>query len=163
MKTKIVQRDSLIAIIKQLKNEGKRVISTSGCFDILHAGHVQYLREAKAKGDILVIMLNSDVSVRMLKGASRPIVCQEDRAYVLEALEMVDYICIFDEQTPCELIRQIQPDAVIKGGDYQGKHIPEMDVVDTYGGTVEYVSLVEGHSTTNIIEKIEKQLKEDIK
>lgn len=114
MKTKIVQRESLIAIIKQLKNEGKRVISTSGCFDILHAGHVQYLREAKAKGDILVIMLNSDVSVRMLKGASRPIVCQEDRAYVLEALEMVDYICIFDEQTPCELIRQIQPDAVIK-------------------------------------------------
>ena len=92
MKTKIVQRDSLIAIIKQLKNEGKRVISTSGCFDILHAGHVQYLREAKAKGDILVIMLNSDVSVRMLKGASRPIVCQEDRAYVLEALEMVLYI-----------------------------------------------------------------------
>ena len=77
MKTKIVQRDSLIAIIKQLKNEGKRVISTSGCFDILHAGHVQYLREAKAKGDILVIMLNSDVSVRMLKGASRPIVCRK--------------------------------------------------------------------------------------
>ena len=161
MKTKIVKRESLVEIVKQLKSEGKRVISTSGCFDILHAGHVQYLREAKARGDILVIMLNSDLSVRTLKGSLRPIVCEEDRAYVLEALEMVDYICIFDEKTPCDLIQQIQPDAVIKGGDYQGKHIPEMDVVETYGGIVEYVSLVEGHSTTNIIEKIEKQCKEE--
>lgn len=163
MKTKIVKRELLVEIVKQLKSEGKKVISTSGCFDILHAGHVQYLREAKAKGDILVILLNSDKSVRTLKGPSRPIVCEEDRAYVLESLEMVDYICIFDEQTPCDLIRRIQPDAVIKGGDYRGKHIPEMDVVDIYGGTVEYVSLVEGHSTTNIIEKIKKQLKEEMK
>jgi rfaE bifunctional protein nucleotidyltransferase chain/domain len=163
MKTKIVKRELLVEIVKQLKSEGKKVISTSGCFDILHAGHVQYLREAKAKGDILVILLNSDKSVRTLKGPSRPIVCEEDRAYVLESLEMVDYICIFDEQTPCDLISRIQPDAVIKGGDYREKHIPEMDVVDTYGGTVEYVSLVEGHSTTNIIEKIKKQLKEEMK
>lgn len=163
MKTKLVKKEDLIGIVKRLKSEEKKVISTSGCFDILHAGHVQYLREAKAKGDILIIMLNSDESVRTLKGPSRPIVCEKDRAYVLESLEMVDYICIFDEQTPCDLIRRIQPDAVIKGGDYRGKHIPEMDVVDIYGGTVEYVSLVEGHSTTNIIEKIKKQLKEEMK
>lgn len=160
MKTKIVDRKSLAGIVEKLKAEGKKVISTSGCFDILHAGHVQYLREAKARGEVLVIMLNSDTSVRKLKGPTRPIVCETDRAYVLEALEMVDYICIFDEQTPCDLIREIKPDTVVKGGDYRGKHIPEMDVVDTYGGMVEYVSLVEGHSTTNIIEKIEKQYQE---
>lgn len=163
MKSKVVKREFLAEIIKQFKDEGKIVVSTSGCFDILHAGHVRYLREAKEKGDILVIMLNSDKSVRMLKGSSRPIVCEEDRAYILEALEMVDYICIFDEETPCDLIQQIQPNMVIKGGDYQGKHIPEMDVVDAYGGVVEYVSLVAGHSTTNIIEKIEKQMEERAK
>lgn len=154
MHNKIVELGKLKEIIIELKHQGKRIISTSGCFDILHAGHVTYLEEAKAKGDILIIFLNSDNSVRKIKGDERPIVPQEERAIVIAGLGCVDYVCIFDEETPCGVIEKVQPDVVIKGGDYRGKHIPEMDVVTNYGGKVEYVSLVEGRSSTNIIEKI---------
>lgn len=160
MKSKIVSREELKKIAEDLKSNGKRLISTSGCFDILHAGHVEYLEEAKQKGDYLIVMLNTDASVRRLKGETRPIVSEKDRAIVLAALETVDYVCLFDETTPCQLIEEIQPDVVIKGGDYKGQYIPEMDIVAVYGGKVDYVVLVEGHSTTNIVKKIEKQYKE---
>ena len=126
-----------------------------------HAGHVTYLEEARNKGDVLVVLLNSDSSVRKLKGETRPIVPQEERAIVLAGLACVDYICIFSEKTPCSIIDVIQPDIVVKGGDYDGKWIPEMDSVALYGGRVEYVSLVNGCSTTNIVKKIENLVREE--
>ena len=151
---KIVDEKNLKKIVENLHEEGKKVISTSGCFDILHAGHVMYLSEAKEKGDVLIVLLNSDISVKKLKGSERPIVPEKERAYVLSGLESVDYVCLFDDDTPCRIIESIRPNSVIKGGDYEGKHIPEMDTVSVYGGSVEYVHLKEGWSTTNIIEKI---------
>lgn len=154
MKDKIVSEERLAEIVKGLKSQGKRVVSTSGCFDILHAGHVEYLWAAKQKGDVLVIMLNTDASVRGLKGEERPIVPENERAVVLSALESVDYVCMFEDRTPCRLIEKVKPDVVVKGGDYKGKHIPEMDSVSKYGGSVEYVLLVDGLSTTNIVNKI---------
>ena len=154
MENKIVSRSELKDIVKKLKVEGKKVVSTSGCFDILHAGHVTYLESAKEKGDILIVLLNSDSSVRRLKGEQRPIVPEKERAIVLAGLESVDYICIFDEDTPCSVVEEIQPSTVIKGGDYHGKWIPEMDSVAKYGGSVEYVQLVDGCSTTNIVKKV---------
>ena len=154
MKNKIVSRSELKDIVKKYKTEGKKVVSTSGCFDILHAGHVTYLESAKEKGDILIVLLNSDSSVRRLKGEQRPIVPEKERSIVLAGLESVDYICIFDEDTPCSVVEEIQPSTVIKGGDYKGKWIPEMDSVATYGGSVEYVQLVDGCSTTNIVNKV---------
>ena len=154
MKSKILSLSDMARKINELKSEGKKVVSTSGCFDIVHAGHVTYLEEAKTKGDVLIVLLNSDSSVRRLKGDNRPIVNEEERATVIAGLGCVDYVCLFDESTPCEMISKLQPDIFIKGGDYQGKHIPEMDVMSLYGGKVEYVSMIDGCSSTNIIEKI---------
>lgn len=162
MKNKIVSLDELQKQLAACKKDGKKIVSTSGCFDILHAGHVTYLEEAKAAGDILVVMLNSDTSVRGLKGEERPIVPQEERSVVIAGLGCVDYVVLFDDRTPCGLIDLLQPDVVIKGGDYEGKHIPEMDSVSRYGGAVQYVSIVEGCSSTNIIEKIKKLAKEEM-
>lgn len=159
MKSKIVDADSLQAIVQELQQQGKKVVATGGCFDIIHAGHVTYLEEAAAKGDVFVLLLNSDASVRRLKGDLRPIVPEQERAVVAAGLGCVDYVCIFDEDTPCSMIEKIKPDSFIKGGDYKGKHIPEMDCVAKYGGSVEYVSMVDGCSTTNIIEKIVKVMK----
>lgn len=154
MKNKIIAVDRLQEVVRNLKMQGKKVVSTSGCFDIVHAGHVTYLEEAAAKGDVFILFLNSDRSVRGLKGDLRPIVPEQERALVIAGLGCVDYVCIFDEFTPCRMIDIIQPDSFIKGGDYAGKWIPEMDSVTKYGGNVEYVSIVDGCSTTNIIEKI---------
>lgn len=154
MKNKIVTVEELAGIVQNLHNEGKKVVATSGCFDIIHAGHVTYLEEAKNKGDVLVLLLNTDASVKGLKGSERPIVPEDERAIVIAGLGCVDFVCLFNEDTPCETISKFKPDAFIKGGDYRGKHIPEMDVLDTYGGKVEYVTLVDGCSSTNIIEKI---------
>lgn len=153
-KNKIISLAELEKEIKRAKQQGKTVVSTSGCFDILHAGHVTYLEEAKTNGDLLVVLLNSDSSVRTLKGSSRPIVPEEERAVVIAGLASVDYVCIFSDRTPCGIIDRIQPDIVIKGGDYAGKQIPEMDSVAAYGGRVAYVNVVDGCSTTNIVEKI---------
>jgi D-beta-D-heptose 7-phosphate kinase/D-beta-D-heptose 1-phosphate adenosyltransferase len=161
MKQKILTEDELKKTVNRLKAEGKKVVSTSGCFDILHAGHVAYLEAAKEKGDVLVLFLNSDSSVRGLKGPTRPIVSEDDRAAVIAGLEAVDYVTIFSDATPVRIIRHIQPDVFVKGGDYEGKHIPEMDAVAEYGGSVEYVLMVPGHSSTNIIEKIKNTLLEE--
>ena len=129
MKNKILGTDELRQVVSRLKKEGKKVVATSGCFDIIHAGHVTYLEEAAAKGDVFVLFLNSDSSVRGLKGNLRPIVPQQERAIVVAGLGCVDYVCIFDEATPCQMIDIIQPDSFIKGGDYEGKWIPEMDEI----------------------------------
>ncbi len=156
MREKIVTEKELEKIVQKLRAEKKKVLSTSGCFDILHAGHVMYLEQAKEHGDILIVLLNSDKSVKELKGDERPIVPEDERAQVIAGLQSVDYVCIFDDSTPCRLVELICPDAVIKGGDYRGKYIPEMDSTAKYGGKVEYVDLKEGCSSTNIIEKIKK-------
>lgn len=133
--------------------EGRRVVFTNGCFDILHLGHVTYLSCAKAQGDILVVGLNSDASVRRNKGPKRPIVGERDRAALLLALRCVDYVCIFDEDTPYELISQIVPDVLVKGRDWAG-NVVGSDVVEAAGGRVALADLVDGRSTTGIIERV---------
>jgi D-beta-D-heptose 7-phosphate kinase/D-beta-D-heptose 1-phosphate adenosyltransferase len=139
-----------------LRAEGKKLVFTNGCFDIIHSGHVTYLYEAASFGDILVVGLNSDDSVHRLKGSARPLNNQKDRAIVLSALEMVDYVCIFEEDTPLELIELVKPDILVKGGDYSRDTIVGADFVEKNGGEVRIVKLVEGKSTTNIIDKMKK-------
>lgn len=156
MKDKIVDADTLQQIVFEGKKSGKKIAATSGCFDILHAGHVIYLEAAASMGDIFILFLNSDNSVRKLKSDKRPIVPEQERAIVISGLACIDYICIFDETTPCQIINKVKPDCFIKGGDYKGKWIPEMDVMEQVGGKVEYVLMIDGYSTTNIIEKILK-------
>ena len=137
----------------RLKENGKKLVFTNGCFDLLHAGHVRYLETAKSFGDVLILGLNSDRSVKALKGESRPINNEDDRAYILAALEAVDYVVIFDEDTPYELIHIIQPNILVKGGDYKGQTVIGQDLVDE----LKLVQFVEGKSTTKTIEKIQNK------
>ncbi len=139
-------------IAKRLKDQKKKVVFTNGCFDILHKGHVSYLNIAKSFGDVLILGLNSDASVKRLKGEDRPINCEDDRAYILSALECVDYVVIFDEDTPYDLISEIQPDVLVKGADYEGKEVVGSDIaLET-----KLVEFVDGRSTTSTIKKIQK-------
>lgn len=140
----------------QVNHPQKRVVFTNGCFDILHVGHVKYLQEAKAQGDLLVLGLNSDSSVRGLKGETRPIQCEDDRAYILSSLECVDYVVIFSEETPINLITGIMPDVLVKGGDWSIEQIVGSKEVLAHGGEVKSLSFVQGRSTTGIVEKILK-------
>jgi len=132
----------------------KKIVFTNGCFDILHAGHVLYLQAAKELGDILIVGLNSDSSVKRLKGDSRPINNEHDRAIVLAGLASVDYVVIFEEDTPYELIKKIQPDVLVKGGDWAVEYIVGHDIVQKKGGMVKSLLFVDGKSTTDIIKKI---------
>jgi D-beta-D-heptose 7-phosphate kinase/D-beta-D-heptose 1-phosphate adenosyltransferase len=150
----VVTRDELVDIRNRLRNEGRRVVFTNGCFDIIHRGHVEYLAKARSKGDILVVGLNTDDSVRRLKGPSRPVVPQDDRAVVLAALGMVDYVCLFDEDTPLELIRAVIPDVLVKGADWPIDKVVGREVVESAGGTVQTIEFVPDRSTTSIIERI---------
>ena len=138
-------------LAKKLHDKGKKIIFTNGCFDILHAGHVKYLEEAKSYGDILILGLNADSSVRKLKGPTRPINNQDDRAYILASLESVDYVVIFEEETPYELIKLIQPHVLVKGGDYEGKEIVGQDIAQE----LRLVQFVDGKSTSKIIQRIQ--------
>lgn len=149
-----VDRKDIGEIIKTLKAKGKKVVATNGCFDILHVGHVRYLQKSKSFGDILVVGLNSDISVKILKGETRPINPQEDRAEVLCALACVDYVVMFDEKTPVDLLDLIKPDIYTKGGDYTLETLPEADVILKNNGKVEFIDFVEGKSTTKIIDKM---------
>ena len=137
-----------------LREAGQRVVFTNGCFDILHAGHVRYLSEARAQGDCLVLGLNSDESVKRLKGPARPINSELDRAEVVGALKAVDYVVLFGEQTAENLIAKVRPAVYVKGGDYTLDTLPEAKIVQSYGGRVHFVQMVEGRSTTNVIKKI---------
>jgi len=148
--------DSKLKDWKELKNlinfkRDQKIIFTNGCFDILHIGHVKYLEKAKSFGDVLIVGLNSDSSVRKLKGESRPINCEDDRAYLLAGLKSVDFVTVFSEDTPYELIKYLKPDVVVKGGDYRGKHVVGSNIVDE----VKLVDFVDGKSTSKIVEKIE--------
>jgi len=144
--------DEITLLSAELKVRGKKIIFTNGCFDILHAGHVRYLETAKSYGDVLILGLNSDKSVTALKGENRPINTQLDRAYILAALEAIDYVVVFDKDTPYELIKAIKPHVLVKGGDYEGKEVVGQDVADE----LKLVQFVDGKSTTKTIEKIQK-------
>lgn len=132
----------------------QKIVFTNGCFDLLHIGHVEYLSKSKAMGDILIVGLNSDSSVKQLKGNFRPIVGQLDRARMLLALKSVDYVVIFDDLVPLDVVRDLKPDVYTKGGDYSLKHIPEQDVVIQNGGIVKYIDFVNGYSSTKLIERL---------
>jgi len=157
VKEKIKRRDDLKRIIQDLKAKGKRVVFTNGCFDLLHIGHIRYLEEAKSLGDILVVGVNSDRSVRSLKGPNRPILPEEERAEILSGLESVNYITIFDEPTPLELISTLQPHILVKGGDWTKEATVGKEVVERSGGEVVILRFVEGSSTSNLIEAILKR------
>ncbi len=150
----LISRDTLKLVCAELKQNGKKVVFTNGCFDILHIGHVTYLEKAARLGDVLVIGLNSDESVSKLKGPSRPVNKESDRAGVLSALKFVDYVTVFGEVTPFELVSATIPDVIVKGGDYTPETIVGADIVTQNGGEVAVIPLVEGKSTTNIINKI---------
>jgi rfaE bifunctional protein nucleotidyltransferase chain/domain len=157
MKEKIKGRENLRKIIEDLKKEGKRIVFTNGCFDILHVGHVRYLEAAKALGNVLIIGINSDPSVRGLKGPLRPILPLEERAEILSSLGCVDYVTVFDEPTPLELITLLQPHILVKGGDWKKEDVVGREVVEGSGGKVAIIPFVPGSSTTNIIEVILKR------
>jgi D-beta-D-heptose 7-phosphate kinase/D-beta-D-heptose 1-phosphate adenosyltransferase len=152
--TKIIQLSRLARQAKRLRGEGKRIVFTNGCFDILHYGHVKYLADAKAKGDYLVVAVNSDASVKKIKGKGRPVVPQGDRLRSLAALGCVDFVLLFNEDNPLKLIKAIKPDFLIKGSDWSRKSIVGADFVESYGGKVLTVNLVKGRSTSKLIEKI---------
>jgi D-beta-D-heptose 7-phosphate kinase/D-beta-D-heptose 1-phosphate adenosyltransferase len=140
--------------LDRLRSMGKKIAFTNGCFDILHVGHTRYLRQAREKGDVLVLALNSDSSVRQIKGEKRPLIPQDERADLLASLEFVDYITIFNETTPLELILFLKPDVLIKGGDWAEEEVVGRDEVISWGGTVVIIPEIPGASTTNIVEKI---------
>ena len=150
----LVERQDIAKFCEILRKGGQKVVFTNGCFDILHAGHVTYLEAAKAQGDVLVLGLNTDASVRHLKGPERPINNELDRAKVVGALKSVDYVVFFGEQTAEAVIAEVKPDIYVKGGDYTLDTLPEAKIVQSYGGKVAFIDMVEGRSTTNIINKI---------
>jgi len=153
---KVLMREALRKELDRLREEGKSIAFTNGCFDILHVGHVRYLSAAKKAADVLVLALNSDSSVRTIKGEKRPLIPQGERAEVLAGLASIDYVTIFDEATPLDLIKYLKPDILIKGGDWAEENIVGRDEVRSWGGRVVVVPEVEGASTTNIVDKVLK-------
>ena len=151
---KILEREALRNKLEALRKKGKKIAFTNGCFDILHVGHVRYLREAKKTADVLVLALNSDSSVRSIKGEKRPLVSEQERAEVLAALEFIDFVTIFPELTPLELINYLKPDVLIKGGDWPEEKVVGREEVKKWGGRVAIIPEIEGKSTTNVVEKI---------
>ncbi len=151
---KVVSRAELVSRVEAMKRSGMKIVFTNGCFDLLHVGHISYLNEARGLGDFLVVGLNTDRSIRALKGPSRPIIPEQERSHVLAALECVGSVVLFDEDTPLELIRAIRPDVLVKGADYTREQVVGHDIVESYGGVVRLIPLVEDASTTNIIRRI---------
>ena len=151
----LIDRNLIVETCKEIRQNGKKIVFTNGCFDILHVGHVRYLTTAKSFGDILIVGLNTDESVKILKGENRPINNEKDRAEVLLGLKAVDYVVLFGERTAENLVSEIRPDIYVKGADYTVDKIPEAKIVQSYGGQIELVKFVDGHSTTNIIKKLQ--------
>ncbi len=151
---KVLSLPALRKIRERLRKQKKKVVFTNGTFDILHRGHVEYLRKAKALGDVLVVGLNTDASIRRIKGPKRPINTNRDRAAVLAALEAVDYICFFGEETPRRLIAALVPDVLVKGADWNVDAIVGKDIVEKNGGVVKTIRLTPGRSTTNVIRRV---------
>ncbi len=159
---KILSRTALAAEVQGRQQAGERAVFTNGCFDLLHLGHIRYLQESRALGDFLVLALNSDESVRLLKGESRPLVSEQERAEIMAALTCIDYVTIFSDRTASPLLEILQPAIYVKGADYAGaqagsidsERLPEAKVVQAYGGTVRLISYLPHHSTTELITKI---------
>ena len=154
MREKIREKEELRRILKDLKAKGKRIVFTNGCFDLLHVGHLRYLEEAKTLGDVLVVAVNSDASVRRLKGPERPILPLEERMEILSGLQCVSFVTSFDESTPLELISSLQPHLLVKGGDWTKEAVAGREFVEGSGGEVAILPFVQGASTTNVIEVI---------
>jgi rfaE bifunctional protein nucleotidyltransferase chain/domain len=154
MQTKVKNIEELRSLLAILRAAGKKIVFTNGCFDLIHTGHTRYLTIARSFGDLLVVAVNSDASVRTIKGEKRPINSQQERAETLAALEAVDFVTVFDEPDPYKVISALQPDVLVKGGDWPIEKIIGGDIVQARGGTVVNVPYVEGASTTGIIEKI---------
>lgn len=148
---RVIPRREVRALCARLRRRGKKIVFTNGCFDILHAGHAQYLRRAASLGDLLFVGLNSDASVRRLKGEGRPVQKAADRAYLLASLSCVSYVAVFPEDTPLRLIRDVMPHILVKGGDWKGKEIVGADIVRENGGTVRTIRFLPGRSTTSIL------------
>jgi rfaE bifunctional protein nucleotidyltransferase chain/domain len=160
IKSKIVSGETLGSILEEKRSAGQKIIFTNGCFDILHRGHLEYLASASDLGDIFIVGLNSDKSVRRLKGESRPAVDEESRALTMASFEIVDYVVLFNEVTPSDLIRVIRPDYWVKGGDYQHfEELPEYRALMESGGKVKLIPFIEGYSTTDIYKKIQGRVK----
>jgi len=157
----VLNLEELIKIVSLAKSIGKTVVFTNGCFDLIHGGHIEFLQKAREKGDLLVVGLNSDKSVKSIKGNGRPIKTEKERANIISALEYVDYITIFDEETPEEVIREVRPDILVKGDDYGIDEVVGREIVEGYGARVELIPIVKGLSTTNIVTKILKNNKSD--
>lgn len=155
---KVLQVKDLKKAISAWRKRGKKIAFTNGCFDILHYGHVAYLQRAKKTDRILIVGLNSDSSVRKIKGAGRPINSQKERAAIVAALGCVDYVAIFYEETPLKMIKELKPDILIKGADWKGKHVVGQNVVSQQGGKLEFVSYLSQYSTTKLIKSIKKSV-----
>ena len=155
---KIKSREEAAEVLREFRGEGKCAVFTNGCFDVLHPGHVQYLQEARKLGDMLVVGLNSDDSIKRLKGSSRPICEESARAYLLASMACVDLVVIFDEDTPVELMGALRPDILVKGADWEGKELPGSELV----GRVEFMPFLEGWSSTDVIGRIKKALKSEL-
>ena len=154
IKNKLLSREDLETKLSEWRSLKKNIVFTNGCFDILHRGHVEYLAQASDLGDKLIVGLNTDASVKRLKGESRPVNDEQSRALLLSALQFVDAVVLFGEDTPYELIKQVQPDVLVKGNDYRAEEIVGYDIVTAKGGKVLTINLVEGFSTTNIIKRM---------
>lgn len=153
----LIKREEIKDLIDKIHKNGKTVVTTNGCFDILHVGHVRYLEKTKTFGDFLIVLLNSDKSVRSIKGPARPINCEEDRAEILSALKYVDYVVLFDEDSPRNLLDEMKPDVYTKGADYTLATLPEADIMHKNNTRVEFIEFVEGKSTTKTIEKMKNK------
>ncbi len=152
----LVKREDVRALIDVIHHAGKTVVTTNGCFDILHAGHVRYLEKTKSFGDFLIVLLNSDKSVKSIKGQSRPINNENDRAEILSALRCVDYVVLFDEDSPRDLLDEMKPDVYTKGADYTMETLPEADIMKKNGTRVEFIEFLQDRSTTKTIEKMQQ-------
>jgi len=150
----LVSQEEIIDIVRKGQANGKTFVVTNGCFDILHVGHVRYLQKTKEFADYSIVMLNSDASVKSIKGESRPINCEDDRAEILSALSCVNYVVLFNEKSPAKLLERIKPDIYTKGADYSLETLPERDIVLKNNIKVEFIEFVDGKSTTNVIKKI---------
>jgi D-beta-D-heptose 7-phosphate kinase/D-beta-D-heptose 1-phosphate adenosyltransferase len=159
MRNKITSEQDLLPLLQRHRQEGKRIVMTNGCFDLLHLGHIRYLQEARRQGDLLVVALNSDRSMRAIKGPKRPLIPEEERAEILAALACVDYVVLFDEPDPLRLIQAILPHTLAKGGDWTPDRIVGREVVEQAGGRVLSIPLTPGKSTTTLIERILERYK----
>lgn len=150
----LLKKADIPSFIKKIQKEQKTLVFTNGCFDLIHIGHIEYLKDAKNLGDVLIVGINSDASVKRLKGKLRPVQNENDRAKIIEALRMVDAVIIFTEDTAESLISLIKPHIYVKGNDYQIENLPEREIVTSYGGKIVLVPYLKGHSTTNLVQKI---------